>query len=774
VGRCYPLQELDIPHIALDFLPPPPSAPDEHPPEANVKPIRLAVALVVLVGIALLVRATSNAASNPDPQGATLQDEGTRRMVERLRLIADGIVDVAAQYEDRARPADFRERLAFEETLGYELLLAGHTEEAIATIQGLEALLRSEPGAAPAGSLDRIRYQLAVANLRLGEQENCVLNHAAAACILPFDESAVHTRRRGSETAIEIFSEVLARDPDDLPTRWLLNLAYMTLGMYPAEVPSRWLIPPAAFASEYDIKPFRDVAPQLGIAAVGLSGGSITEDFSGTGFLDIMVSSSGLRDQLRLFRNNGDGTFTERTYEAGLEGIIGGLNLIHADYDNDGFPDVFVLRGGWWGSGGRHPNSLLRNNGDGTFSDVTEAAGLLSFHPTQTAAWGDYDNDGWLDLYIGNESTPTERHSSQLFRNNRDGTFTNVAQQAGVAFRGYVKGVSWGDYNNDGLLDLYVSNYGGPNLLFRNDGPDASGRWRFTDVAREAGVTEPVSSFPVWFWDYDNDGWQDLLVLPFDAGIISGTSEALGAPAAEYLGLPVDVEMPRLYRNNRDGTFSDVTRAARLDRVMYAMGSNLGDLDNDGYLDIYIGTGAPDFRTVYPNRMFRNAEGRFFQDVTSSGRFGHLQKGHGVSFADIDNDGDQDVHAVIGGAYEGDAFQNVLFENPGHGNRWITLRLEGVTSNRSAIGARLKLTVETEDGPRHIHATVGTGGSFGSSSLRQEIGLGQAQSLSRIEVFWPATRTTQRFENVPMDRFYAVREGDPVLHPLDARPFRFR
>jgi hypothetical protein len=737
--------------------------------------IRRAVALAALLGaLAVLPGCTERSASGGEQPPRPVQDEATLRMVERLRQIAGSAVDFAAIYAGSPRPNDPSQRLGVEEAMGQELLLAGETEQAIATFQALEAALRADPAAAPPGALDRVRQQLAVAYLRLGEQENCLLNHAAAVCMFPLDESAVHTRRRGSEAAVAIFSEFLERNPDDLPTRWLLNIGYMTLGQYPSGVPQRWLIPPESFASDYDIKPFRDVAPLLGLATLGLSGGSVMEDLDGDGYLDLMVSSSGVRDQLRFFRNNGDGTFTERTYEAGLEGLLGGLNLVHADYDNDGHPDVLVLRGGWWGRGGRHPNSLLRNNGDGTFSDVTEAAGLLSFRPTQTAAWGDFDNDGFLDLYIGNESSPGEMHPAELYRNNGDGTFTNVTRQAGVGFIGYVKGVAWGDYNNDGLLDLYVSNFNGDNALYRNDGPDAEGRWRFTDVAGQAGVAEPFHSFPVWFFDYDNDGWQDLLVLPYDRGILSGSSQALGAAAAEYLGRPARVEMPRLYRNNRDGTFRDVTREARLDRVMYAMGSNVGDLDNDGYLDFYVGTGAPDFRTLYPNRMFRNAEGRFFQDVTTSGRFGHLQKGHGVSFGDLDNDGDQDIYAVIGGAYEGDAFQNVLFENPGHGNRWISLRLEGVASNRSAIGARLKLTVETAAGPRDIHATVGTGGSFGSSSLRQEIGLGQARRLSRVEIFWPATGKTQVFEDVPMDRFYAVREDAPALAPLQLRTFGFR
>src|SRR5205823_12826185 len=155
----------------------------------------------------------------------------------------------------------------------------------------------------------------------------------------------------------------------------------------------------------------------------------------------------------------------------------------------------------------------------------------------------------------------------------------------------------------------------------------------------------------------------------------------VGDIAADYLGVPNQAELPRLYHNNHDGTFTDVTRAARLDKVLHGMGSNFGDLDNDGFLDFYLGTGNPDLSTLIPNRMFRNNEGKFFQDVTTSGGFGHLQKGHGVAFADLDNDGDQDILANLGGAYTGDIYRKALFENPGNSNRWLKLKLVGLQSN---------------------------------------------------------------------------------------------
>src|SRR5207253_8853267 len=172
------------------------------------------------------------------------------------------------------------------------------------------------------------------------------------------------------------------------------------------------------------------------------------------------------------------------------------------------------------------------------------------------------------------------------------------------------------------------------------------------------------------------------------------------------------------------------------------MGCNFGDLDNDGFLDFYLATGNPNNAMLIPNRMFRNDAGKIFQDVTTSGGFGHLQKGHAVAFADFDNDGDQDVYAVMGGAYTGDTARNVLFENPGHGNHFIKLKLEGVQSNRSAIGARLKLLVQTLTGERAIQRVILTAGIFGSNPLIQEIGVGDAKKILQAQIFWPVTAKT--------------------------------
>jgi len=201
-----------------------------------------------------------------------------------------------------------------------------------------------------------------------------------------------------------------------------------------------------------------------------------------------------------------------------------------------------------------------------------------------------------------------------------------------------------------------------------------------------------------------------------------------------------------------------VTVPSGLDRIMYAMGSNFGDLDNDGWLDLFVGTGDPDFRQLMPNRMFRNASGHF-EEVTGAGGFGALDKGHGVSFADIDNDGDADVHIVLGGANEGDLSPNALYENPGSGHHFIVLTLVGQKANRSGIGARISITVEDGEGVWTIHRVVGTGGSFGANPVRQEIGLGRALRVINVEIRWPGSGTVDLLHGLELDRAYQVQEG---------------
>ncbi|MDA1143055.1 MAG: CRTAC1 family protein, partial [Planctomycetota bacterium] len=410
-----------------------------------------------------------------------------------------------------------------------------------------------------------------------------------------------------------------------------------------------------------------------------------------------------------------------------------------------------------------------RNNGNGTFDDVTEEAGLLYFAPGITASWADFDNDGWLDLCVGNESRSGAQIPVQLFRNNRDGTFTECASELGVNLMTFVRGIVWGDYNNDDRQDLYISGWDEDNFLFKNT---AHG---FENVTKKAGVPGPNGSFPTWFWDYNNDGWLDI----FAAGAPDSGDDTMATQTAFVLARGGLGEEPRvgdcnsLYRNNGNGTFTDLVREAKIAIPLMAMGANFGDLDNDGYPDFYIGSGNIDFSNLVPNRMFRNAGGKFFQDVTTSGGFGHLQKGHGIAFVDMDNDGDQDIYAVMGGSYSGDAFQNALFLNPGHGNHWISLKLEGRQTNRSAIGVRVRVNVSTAEGERDIYTVVSEGGSFGASAFRRDIGLGKATAIQFLEIHWPTTGKTQKFEDVTMDKSYKLIEGGAEMEEVKLKRLKF-
>ena len=732
--------------------------------------------LIVLLLTVCTVPTMTYAAADLPPY----QSPGTKKMAALLQQIYRDQDWKTDPSKDADRVRYFESMLDAKPALDKELqirkaiadcaLRAGDSAKSVEQLETIRKLSREKNFPLEPKFEKEVRDALAISYLRLGEQENCLAMHGQDSCIFPLHGGGIHKATRGAEGAVREYTAALQQNSKDLKARWLLNIAYMALGKYPEGVPPQWLIPPSAFASDADVGRFKDVAPAASILTNGRSGGVVMEDLDGDGLLDLIVSSSGPLDQIRYFHNDGNGYFTERTKEAGLLGETGGLNVICADYNNDGRPDLLILRGGWFAEHGKYPMSLLRNNGDGTFDDVTEDAGLLSLYPTQTAAWADFDGDGWLDLFVGHEDTGREKYPSQLFHNNHDGTFTEVGAANKLSDLGFVKGVAWGDFNNDGLPDLYISRKSQPNILLRNDGPrdkktPRPDRWQFTDVTEQAGVSEPVHSFSTFFFDYDNDDWPDIFV----AGYWVDEFNDVGAFEMKKFS---HAETPRLYHNNHNGTFTDTTKLMKLDRAILVMGLGFGDLDNDGWLDIYMGTGDPSYEALLPNRMFRNNEGKNFQDVTTSGGFGHLQKGHGIAFGDLDNDGNEDVFEVIGGALAGDTYASVLFENPGHPeNHWITLELEGVRTNRSAFGARICVTVKNGKNKRRIYRTVGYGSSFGGNPLRQHIGIGNAAEVEEIEINWPVSKTTQRFSHVGINQAFHIAEGKDALVPVQYKQF---
>ena len=520
---------------------------------------------------------------------------------------------------------------------------------------------------------------LGVGYLHKSEMDNDIYRNPGERCIFPMRPDLHYTQTAASAKAIEYFTKYL--EPKARRSR---SEMAAEPGVYDAgEIPVRRSakIPDAsvAFGSGESIGRFIDVAPQAGLNLFAMASGVIVDDFENNGRFDVVTSTYNACEPMHFFHNNGDGTFTDQAAKAGLSDQLGvALNLMQTDYNNDGCTDILVLRGAWQPSNVAQRKSLLRNNCNGTFTDVTRESGLAKpATNTQTAVWADINNDGFLDLFVGNESGP-----SQLFLNKGDGTFEDISHSAGIDRSAFIKGVAAADYDNDGYVDFYVSN------RRRKLSVPQQSQWNIYRN-RQTGRREGAGrSFAAWFFDYDNDGWPDLFVNSFYASI-EETIET-------YLGLPHNAGTMKLYRNLGNGTFQDVTKETGLDKVFMPMGANFGDVDNDGYLDIYLGTGNPSYASLLPNVLLRNKEGQSFVDVTASSGTGELHKGHGVAFADIDNDGDEDIITSIGGAMPGDSHAFRLFENPGNGNDWINLKLVGVKANRAAIGARIKVAVKDQ------------------------------------------------------------------------------
>jgi tetratricopeptide (TPR) repeat protein len=395
----------------------------------------------------------------PDFSGFNLVDSFAKLPRERTKLetlceirslsLEQATSAIEAALQASSESADPAKAIRLHNASATVYLFKGDTANAIAhfeqALRIAEAHLTENPRFPAMRNIDLAA--LGIAHMRRGEVDNCVTNRSADRCIFPLTVGARHSLRSGSERAIEYFERYLEREPSSLEVRWLLNVAYQTLGQYPDKVPRAYLIPPAALESKENIGRFVDVAPSLGLDTMGSAGGSIVDDFDNDGFLDVVETSFDPCQPMRAFRNNGDGTFSDASTRSHLAEQLGGINSVQTDFNNDGLLDVFVMRGGWqWPM----RNSLLRNNGNGTFSDVTSESGLLSVdHPTHSAAWADFDNDGWLDVFIGHEHTP-----SQLFRNKGDGTFEDVSTRAGVNRAAFTKGVAWGDYDDDGYPDL--------------------------------------------------------------------------------------------------------------------------------------------------------------------------------------------------------------------------------------------------------------------------------------------------------------------------------
>ncbi len=533
---------------------------------------------------------------------------------------------------------------------------------------------------------------------------------------------------------------------------------------------------------------FRDVSAQAGLTTVPHSsserryivetmggGGVALLDCDNDGRLDIAVVNdstierflAGGDPMITLYRQDGSGGalhFTDVTAASGLTTRGWGMGIAVGDFDNDGLPDIYVT--------GYGRNVLYHNLGGCKFEDVTARAGLKVGGFSTGAAWADYDRDGHIDLFIAryvhtdlNHLPPPdprlqgyrsvilqmpdemEGETDLLFRNRGDGTFEDVSQKAGVSNPGKLHGmgVVWGDYDNDGWPDLYVTNDGGLNYLYHNNGDGTFSENGILSGTATGAHGEIYGNMAADFGDFNRDGRLDLLTT-------------------RYSRQPVS-----LYRND-GAVFTDVAAESGLAKPTLApvkWGAGFGDFDNDGWPDILIANGnfsslmdklETEVKYAEPLQLFRNIDGRRFEDVANQAGLnnGPLQSRRGTAFGDINNDGNLDI-VVFNAAGPPSLFLNETRNT----NHRVLFRLVGTKSNRMGIGARVAVTAGAGE---QIDEVRGGGGYNSSNDTRLHFGLGQAATMSRIEVRWPSG-VKQEFENVPADAIYEINE-EQGLHKL--------
>lgn len=537
--------------------------------------------------------------------------------------------------------------------------------------------------------------------------------------------------------ADSLLQVAVAAHPQPLELRWHLRLAQEWLGRARDAVPASLRFADAIPTGEIGAR-FSEIGTMAGVDKFDGGRASAWADFDEDGDLDLAVVG---HPELGYFRNDG-GHFADLTRAAGLVLPAGGIGLQVADYDNDGDADLYVTRDGWFGGGN---NVLFQNDGRGVFADITAAAGAGDPGSSFCAAWGDFDRDGWLDIYVANGTGATGDSTNVLYRSQGDGTFADVAVTAGVAHKGQTLSAAWGDFDGDGWPDLYACNFTEPNVLYRNLGDGT-----FADQTAAAGVSAAhIDGFITFVFDYDNDGALDLFVGNWSQYETVLADRIAGKATSER-------DRPVLYRNQGDGTFVDMTATAGLMRALGTMSGVPGDVDNDGWVDIYLGNGGPQMGRRDPDVLYRNLGDGTFVDVTAAAGLGHVGKSHGVTFADYDRDGDLDLYAPVGGAQPGDQWPNAFYRNEGFGNHYLVIALEGVKSNRDGIGARVRL----QAGDLLQMGEVASGYSFGNSnSLELEFGLGDRTLVDRVEIAWPSGQTDV-YQNIAADQHLVLREGE--------------
>ncbi len=619
-----------------------------------------------------------------------------------------------------------------------DLLMTDAPPSPQGALEQYEAILAIDP------EMARARAGAAASRLRLGQFERAASELNSLLAAKPDDPHlnfllavALHWQQAYPQ-AIHAYKRAIDVLPAASPLRrmrqWNLRLAYLAQhGHYPGDLPTQYAISLAAVAPPSPVH-FSDIAASVGVATRNRGRGVAWADFDGDDWLDLFTV--GIQTPHGLYLRRGEG-FSTADAAGAINDQPGGWSATAADYDGDGDIDLYVTRDAWEGAAA---NSLYENDGHAHFAEQAVAAGVADPADSFTAAWGDVDGDGWLDLYVADGITGSGA-ANKLYLNRAGSHFDERANARAVDDRGKSLGVAFGDYDNDGDLDLYVANVAGPNRLYRNDGI------RFAEIADAAGVSRPHNgSYVPFFFDSDNDGDLDLFVSAmayYEDFIESATSHSIS-----------DRSRAHLYRNEGDDHFRDYATEMGLARAFGSMGAGFGDLDSDGMLDIYLANGGPLMARFEPNALFLNKGDRYV-DVAADAGVDNLGKGHGVAFADYDADGDLDFYVGLGGHYPGDLWPNSLYRNEGITAHWLSIVLQGQAANTNAIGAQ----VELHSGEHVQRAEVHSGGGFGSTdSFALEFGLGNRSFVDRIIIRWPSGRI-EEYGPLAVDRFLRFTEA---------------
>ncbi|MBI1926238.1 VCBS repeat-containing protein [Candidatus Poribacteria bacterium] len=638
-------------------------------------------------------------------------------------------------------------------------------------------------------------FWLAMSYMRLAEAENCLAHLVADApshdhleesqmCVLPL--TVYHQKGADSRKAAKLFEKLLDQyDKNNRRYQWLLNFCYMTVGGFPDEVPPSYRVTgnfidyfygdkKQEMEKKYADLSFHDRAKELGVNSLDAGKGVAVEDFDRDGYLDIITGGS--YSPIRYYWNNKGEGFIDKSEESGVSTLKGTHVITAADYDNDGWMDLFVSRPMGPPSG---DFVLLRNNEGGSFSDVTVSTGLLpeasrrkGFICSWASAWGDVDNDGDLDLFLANwgfynnlgKKNPMSSNVSSKLYKNEGGRFVDATEEFGLkpVVKGEnVFGAAFGDYDNDGFIDLFLTCWTPGGVLLKNVG----------------GKTfKPVDSIPsgemgfmTAFVDINHDGLLDIYM----GG--TGLADSIIAQAIFSEGFKkYNSGNNTIGLQTREGKFEDRKDFFTGKMPVNTMGSNFGDLNNDGAYDFYLGTGGPEGWAVIPNLMYvgivdeNGVPTGYMDNISMLHGFGTIQKGHGIVFFDYDNDGDQDIYSSLGGMWPGDRWPNQFFVNESHlTNTWTKIRLRGRKSNYYGLGARIKVMAENGKGrPMNRYYDMNNHTGFGSSPYLAHIGLLDAVQIKQVEVTWPGD-TKPKIYNANLNTMNILDENEGIVQKVE-------